>query len=180
MDKKMANDKLVKTRSEALEIARQSYAASQATALADMLHLMGEQYRKEITAEVTAFWMAALIERARLSPDQIREGFMAHFSNPEKCNWPPQPGDVIGGVPELPQPRDGALKEMAELKKRRDEHPEEFIGLEALVQIAKNLNVNLQTAKPMPNVKTVWPDIDPNKNKAKLDAQAAELLKGKP
>lgn len=70
------------------------------------------------------------------------------------------------------------LAELRELEKRRD-GGEKFYGL---VDLAKEA-VNLTTIeKPMPTVKTVWPDIDPNKNAAKLKQQAAELMEkaGKP
>lgn len=172
-------DKLAKTPSAMLEIRRKSYAESQVKALAEMLYIVGQQYRKEITAEVTAFWKLSLIDRGRLSPEQIREGFNAHFSNPQKCDWPPQPGDIFGGVPEMPQPGNETLDEMRKLK-AQEAKGEKFYGKADLA--AEFLKAVEKTAekKAMPNVKTVWPDIDPDKNKAKLDAQAAELLKGKP
>jgi hypothetical protein len=36
-----------------------------------------------------------------------------------------------------------------------------------------------EVLKPMPSVKTVWADIDPDRNKTELERQRAELLKGK-
>lgn len=66
-------------------------------------------------------------------------------------------------------------QEQGKLEQRRAKHPEEFIGMKELQEIAQTLQ---RADKPMPNVKTVWPDIDPNKNAEKL-RQQAEMLKGK-
>ena len=170
-------DKLAKTQSATLEIKRKSYAESQAKALAEMLYVMGQQYRKEITAEVTAFWKLSLIDRGRLSPEQIREGFIAHLSTPGKCDFPPQPGDILGGVPEIPPPGNETLGEMRTLKARAD-NGEKFFGMADLAaDVLKQVGAAGVT-KAMPNVWTVWPDIDPEKNAETLRKQA-EMLKGK-
>ncbi|HEX3156775.1 MAG TPA: hypothetical protein VHV32_19255 [Candidatus Angelobacter sp.] len=169
-------DKLAKTQSATLEIRRKSYAESQAKTLAEMLYIVGQQYRKEITAEVTAFWKLSLIDRGRLSPEQIREGFNAHFSNPQKCDWPPQPGDIFGGVPEMPQPGNATLDEMRNLK-AREAGGEKFYGKADLAADFLKQVENAAPKKSMPNVRTVFPDIDPNKNAEKLRQQAETLLK---
>jgi hypothetical protein len=67
-------------------------------------------------------------------------------------------------------------QEWRRLEKRRQEHPEEFFGLADVLQAANIASAD-QAAKPMPAVRTIFPDIDPNKNAEKL-RQQAEMLKG--
>lgn len=66
-------------------------------------------------------------------------------------------------------------QESAEAEKRRAEHPEEFIGMKELQEISQKLFATKQ-AQPMPNVRTVWPDFDPEKNREKLRQQAEKLM----
>jgi hypothetical protein len=70
-------------------------------------------------------------------------------------------------------------EEWRKMENLRDEHPEEFFGLADVLKAA-NLTDAKQATKPMPNVRTVWPDIDPNKNAEKLREQAERLKAGKP
>jgi hypothetical protein len=136
----MAN--LVKSTKETQEIARKSYAASQAKSLAEMLYLMGQQYRREITAEVSAFWTHMLIEREHLSPSQIREGFYAYFSNPEKCAFPPQPGDILGCIPEqIVTGYNLTIEEMRDLDIRKKQG-EKFFSLVDVLKTAKVVNLS--------------------------------------
>lgn len=68
---------------------------------------------------------------------------------------------------------DLTLKEMRELQERADKG-EKFYGL---ADLAKE-TVNLGSVKQMPTAKEIFPDIDPDRNKAKLEKQREELLKG--
>lgn len=63
-----------------------------------------------------------------------------------------------------------------EMERRRAEHPEEFFGLADVLKAA-NVTKADQIAQPMPQVRTIWPDIDPDRNKATLDKQKQELNK---
>lgn len=64
------------------------------------------------------------------------------------------------------------LRELRDLEKRK-EAGEKFYGLADLA----NEPLMAKASKPMPTVRTVWPDIDPNKNADKLRQQAETLLK---
>jgi hypothetical protein len=121
---------------------------------------------------------------------------MTHLiSNPPKYELEDGTIQVWRGMPKLPDVVDVMLnlreeavqdarkresdrqtKEFAELEKRRAAHPEEFIGMKELAEIANKLQVGV---KRMPNVRTVWPDIDPDRNAETLRQQAETLLKGK-
>jgi hypothetical protein len=83
-----------------LVTAKQSYMDSQTRTLAQMLDIMGTQYRMPVTPELAKFWKDSLIGEAGLSPEQIRRGFMTHFSDPETSGFPPIPGDIIRCAPE--------------------------------------------------------------------------------
>ncbi len=65
------------------------------------------------------------------------------------------------------------LEEMRELEKQKAAGVR-FYGL---ADLAKE-PLMAKAVKPMPTVRTVWPDIDPDRNAAKL-RQQAEMLKGK-
>jgi hypothetical protein len=65
------------------------------------------------------------------------------------------------------------LRELKELEKRKADG-ERFYGL---ADLAKEPLMQ-KAARPMPTVRTVWPDIDPDRNAEKL-RQQAEMLKGK-
>lgn len=65
------------------------------------------------------------------------------------------------------------LRELKDLEARRDAG-KKFYGL---ADLAKEPLMQ-KAEKPMPKVRTVWPDIDPEKNVETL-RQQAEMLKGK-
>lgn len=67
------------------------------------------------------------------------------------------------------------LEEMRDLE-RRKKAGEKFYGL---ADLAKE-PLMAKAAKPMPTVRTVWPDIDPEKNAEKLRQQAEKLKAGTP
>lgn len=69
-------------------------------------------------------------------------------------------------------------EEMRKLEARRQEHPEEFFGLADVLRAANVTDASM-AAKPMPNVRTVFPDIDENKNREKLERQKEFLTKSK-
>lgn len=126
---------------------------------------------------MSKLWRVALIDRANLSAEQITEGFMAYFSNPEKCNFWPQPGDIFAGIGEQRyQQENTTLKEMR-ADQAREENGEKFFGLRDLAQDVKAMGLKGKT-EITPKVPTFFADIDPNKNAAKLKQQA-EMLKGK-
>lgn len=105
---------------------------------------------------------------------------MALTAAMRECKFFPTVAELWEHIPPLPPASDGTLAEMAELKKR-EAAGERFYGEADLAKAVRDVLEKRTMDKPktMPNVKTVWPDFDPNKNKATLDAQAAELLKGK-
>ena len=63
------------------------------------------------------------------------------------------------------------MAEMKELEKRKA-NGEQFFGLR---DVLRALNESKREVKKMPEVNTIWPDIDPEKNKAKLDEQRRRL-----
>lgn len=69
-------------------------------------------------------------------------------------------------------------EEMRQLEARRQEHPEEFFSLADVLRAA-NVTDAAMAAKPMPNVRTIFPDIDENKNREKLERQKEFLTKSK-
>jgi len=89
-----------KQSSETLQTERRLFRESAEQELAGMLYMMGQQYRMEITPEVSALWTLTLIERGRLSGQQIREGFLAWFESDQAKFGPPQPGQIIALVAE--------------------------------------------------------------------------------
>jgi hypothetical protein len=62
------------------------------------------------------------------------------------------------------------LAELRELQKRKDAG-EKFYGIADVLAAAKPS----EALKPMPNVKTQWPDFDPDRNRAKLEQQKKDL-----
>lgn len=73
----------------------------------------------------------------------------------------------------VPKPND-TLDELQELKER-EASGEKFYGWADVLNAAKDKGIN-PDLKPMPNVRTVFPDIDPDKNREKLEKQRKELL----
>lgn len=168
---------LQKQQSGTIETARILFRESQELELAGMLYLLGQQYRIDITPEVSRLWTLTLIERERLSGARIRESFLAWFSG-ERASFQPQPGDIIGLshtlAPDQIERENETLKEMAELK-RRAAAGEKFYGEADLWQYAAERGANRKIMKPMPPAEKPFPDIDPEKNRSKLEQQAREL-----
>ena len=75
------------------------------------------------------------------------------------------------------QQAETSRRDWRRMEKRRQEHPEEFFGLADVLKAANVVSVD-QAAKPMPAVRTIFPDIDPGKNAEKLKQQA-EIVKQK-
>lgn len=66
-------------------------------------------------------------------------------------------------------------EEYARLEQRRKEHPEEFFGLADVLKAAKITDAK-EVAKPMPNVRAVFPDINPQRNEAELERKKREAF----
>jgi len=156
---------------------------------------MQKVYRTKLPADELAIWAETLKDYSFQEFDRAMKHLVA---NPPKYELEDGTIQVWRGMPKLPDVIDVMLdlreqavqearkreseresREFAELEKRRAEHPEEFIGMKELAEIAAKLQGG---AKRIPNVKTVWPDIDPEKNAAKLKKQAEEIMAkaGKP
>jgi len=192
-----------KQSSETLQTERRLFRESAEQELAGMLYMMGQQYRMEITPEISALWTLTLIERGHLSGPQIREGFVAWFAG-EKSSFPPQPGEVIAmlsdkaasNVERAPDPAcprcsgtgwrpaiDNSTRmakchcwaERPKIESRPQLAPAEGDRL-TLADVLKQAPQNAAT-KPMPSAKPTFADIDPGKNAAKLEQQRRELLK---
>lgn len=186
---------LEKTNSGALAIAKRSFRESQDRELAVMLDAMANQYRLSLALEDIKLWRLILIERARLSGAQIREGFLAYLAGP-RAAFPPQPGEIIALVSNQPPERENqTLREIRELRKRAASGEQFFGEADLWKYAAEHLGLGrTRVAKPMPAAepapteiascgnskavgkRTSWPEIDLERNAEKLAQQRRQLL----
>lgn len=84
----------------------------------------------------------------------------------------PTVAELWDHIPPAEPRQDETLSELRELEKQKAAGVK-FFSLADVLKTAPEKAV----VKPMPTVKTIWPDIDPNKNAEKLRQQAEELMK---
>lgn len=156
-------------------------------------------YRSKLPSQELELWRETLKD---YSYQEFNQAMTHLISNPPKYELEDGSIQVWRGMPKLPDVVDVMLdlrekavqearkresdrqsREFAELEKRRAAHPEEFMGWGDFVKRVTEeqpelaAKAGLPKPKPMPNVKTVWPDIDPDRNRAKLEKQKQDLSK---
>lgn len=156
----------------------------------DYLETIQLVYRSKLPQQELVLWRETLKD---YSYQEFNQAMTHLISNPPKYELEDGSIQVWRGMPKLPdvvdvmldlrekavqdaqqRERDERAAEFKRLEQRRKDHPEEFFGWADVLKAA-NLTDAKQAAKPMHNVKTIWPDIDPNKNAEKLRQQAEKL-----
>ena len=157
----------------------------------DYLETMQLVYRVKLPARELELWRETLKD---YSYQEFNRAMTHLVSNPPKYQLDDGTIQVWRGMPKLPDVvdvmldlRDKAVQEAEKresarqaeedkrLEQRRKEHPEEFIGMRELQEIAQKLQ---GAVKRPPDKKAAFPDIDPDKNRQKL-AEQRQMLESK-
>lgn len=137
-------------------------------------------YRTKLPSDELEMWRETLKD---FSVQEFEKSIMDLVHHPPKYQLEDGSIQVWRGMPKLSDVvqvmldlRDKAIhaarqrsseklrEEFIQLERRRKEHPEEFFGLADVLKAVAAKGMPLE-AKTMPNVRTVWPDIDPDKNR---------------
>jgi hypothetical protein len=150
-------------------------------------------YRSKLPQQELVLWRETLKD---YSYQEFNQAMTHLISNPPKYELEDGSIQTWRGMPKLPDVVDVILDlrdksaQAAEKRKsdelaaeekrneaRRQLHPEEFIGMKELQEIAQKLQGGV---KKMPAQKREYAPLDLDKNANKLRQQAADLMKGKP
>jgi hypothetical protein len=159
--------------------------------IARSLDTFQKVYRTKLPDEELIIWRETLKD---YSVAEFAAAMSDLISNPPKYELEDGTIQVWRGMPKLPDVVNVMLdlreksaaeyrrkeserdrEEMAVLEKRRAEHPEEFIGMKELAEIAQKLQGGV---KRMPEQKREYADLDFDKNAETLRRQADKLRGG--
>lgn len=156
------------------------------TRLGAYLETLQKVYRTKLPVEELALWRDTLKD---FSFQEFDAAMKSLVKNPPRYELEDGSVQVWRGMPKLPdviqvmleaqeqraaeyrrQEGERLAAEMRDLERRR-RAGEHFYGLADVLKSVKPVEV----LKPMPNIRTLWPDIDPDRNRAKLEQQKRDL-----
>lgn len=157
---------------------RSAYGREHIESLSQFLEALQERYRTEMADAEYLDWLQTL--RNYKLAEVIDAANELTLNPPEGWTGLPKLPDVLRVIHRAREAqaeerrRDEGRKliaEMKDLQKRKDSGEEFF----SFADVLKGVSLE-RAAKPMPKVNTIWPDIDPDRNKQVLEQQKAALL----